>query len=611
MDPNAGVISPDDNISAEIDVPEIITTTDNVCVDAEPKNSETSEQICQKSVSSTNTDNVAEMRDLSDKHSCDLVVVNINKQQKTENIEKENSLSISKESVFSQDSSNEPVVQVSTSTSLQRISQQSVFIGPVIPKGLVQNTDTYSESEFLTADRTSENISELARDQVTCKNTDLNVSEPVNKKMRYETGHETSQDLDEMCQQVLDDSGFDLSNKEQSDTSQEERNQSQPCRSKSIKDMDVIHNPVFVTWSSSEFKTPANDNYLRGCKWSPDGTCLLTNSNDNKLRLFDLPAQLYEEKLQDIPEMTSVLQIKECDTIYDYCWYPQMTSKDPETSCFVSTCKDNPVHLWDAFTGQLRCSYRPYNHVDELTSTFSLGFSCNGQKLYCGANKMIRIFDIDRPGRDCTVIPTYSKHFGQSGIISCIIPNPGDTRIIAAGSFNRSIALYNHEAKNMLCMFEGQQGGVTHMVFSPDGTKLFSGGRKDPEIICWDLRNPGQILFVALRQVETNQRMYFELDRSGKYLISGNQDGKVSVWDTSKPPVQKFKDSDLVLDPVLTYKAHNDTVNGVSLNPVHPVIATSSGQRHFPELGDSDDLDNDVTCHKQNIENSIKLWWLT
>ncbi|KAJ8310870.1 hypothetical protein KUTeg_012735 [Tegillarca granosa] len=517
MDPNAGVISPDDNISAEIDVPEIITTTDNVCVDAEPKpkNSETSEQICQKSVSSTNTDNVAEMRDLSDKHSCDLVgntVVNINNQQKTDNIEKENSLSISKESVFSQDSSNEPVVQVSTSTSLPRISQQSVFIGPVIPKGLVQNTDTYSESEFLTADRTSENISELARDRVTCKNTGLNVSEPVNKKMRYETGHETSQDLDEMCQQVLDDSGFDLSNKEQSDTLQEERNQSEPCRSKSIKDMDVIHNPVFVTWSSSEFQTPANDNYLRGCKWSPDGTCLLTNSNDNKLRLFDLPAQLYEEKLQDIPEMTSVLQIKECDTIYDYCWYPQMTSKDPETSC--------------------------------------LGFSCNGQKLYCGANKMIRIFDIDRPG----------KHFGQSGIISCIIPNPGDTRIIAAGSFNRSIALYNHEAKNMLCMFEGQQGGVTHMVFSPDGTKLFSGGRKDPEIICWDLRNPGQILFVALRQVETNQRMYFELD---------------------------------------------------SLNPVHPVIATSSGQRHFPELADSDDSDNDVTCHKQNIENSIKLWWLT
>ena len=30
----------------------------------------------------------------------------------------------------------------------------------------------------------------------------------------------------------------------------------------------------------------------------------------------------------------------------------------------------------------------------------------------------------------------------------------------------------------MECMFEGQVGGVTHLLFSPDGTKLYSGGRK-------------------------------------------------------------------------------------------------------------------------------------
>ena len=27
-------------------------------------------------------------------------------------------------------------------------------------------------------------------------------------------------------------------------------------------------------------------------------------------------------------------------------------------------------------------------------------------------------------------------------------------------------------------MFQGQQGGVTQLTFSPDGTKLYSGGRK-------------------------------------------------------------------------------------------------------------------------------------
>lgn len=40
------------------------------------------------------------------------------------------------------------------------------------------------------------------------------------------------------------------------------------------------------------------------------------------------------------------------------------------------------------------------------------------------------------------------------------------------------VALYSVPAGEMVCMFEGQQGGVTQVKFSPDGTKLYSGGRK-------------------------------------------------------------------------------------------------------------------------------------
>jgi len=41
-----------------------------------------------------------------------------------------------------------------------------------------------------------------------------------------------------------------------------------------------------------------------------------------------------------------------------------------------------------------------------------------------------------------------------------------------------TVALYSEPAGAMVCMFEGQQGGVTQVKFSPDGTKLYSGGRK-------------------------------------------------------------------------------------------------------------------------------------
>lgn len=107
---------------------------------------------------------------------------------------------------------------------------------------------------------------------------------------------------------------------------------------------------------------------------------------------------------------------------------------------------------------------------------------------------------------------------GQGGIISCLAPSP-QGNLYAAGSYSRSseydhcsvlvfktyqyihwkefyfyrtlnlvvdkhhhlllvVGLYYEPQGEAVFVFEGQQGGVTHIAFSPDGTKLFSGGRK-------------------------------------------------------------------------------------------------------------------------------------
>ena len=48
---------------------------------------------------------------------------------------------------------------------------------------------------------------------------------------------------------------------------------------------------------------------------------------------------------------------------------------------------------------------------DELTSAHSVMFSADGQQLYAGFTKMIRVFDVSRPGRECVSRPTYGKLF--------------------------------------------------------------------------------------------------------------------------------------------------------------------------------------------------------
>lgn len=81
---------------------------------------------------------------------------------------------------------------------------------------------------------------------------------------------------------------------------------------------------------------------------------------------------------------------------------------------------------------------------------------------------------------------------------------------------------------------------------------------KDPDIFCWDMRNPGKILQVYKRDVTTNQRIYFDLDKNWRYMCSGNNDGEVKFWHANNYDSKSEYENTL-----FTFKAHNDCVNGV------------------------------------------------
>ena len=67
--------------------------------------------------------------------------------------------------------------------------------------------------------------------------------------------------------------------------------------------------------------------------------------------------------------------------------------------------------------------------------------------------------------------------------------------IYAVGTYSRGLAVYLEPQPHTLCYLDGQKGGITYIKFSPDGTKLLAGGRKDDEILVWDMRNPGKYVY--------------------------------------------------------------------------------------------------------------------
>eukprot|EP00281_Chroomonas_sp_CCMP1168_P002055 CAMPEP_0206266098 /NCGR_PEP_ID=MMETSP0047_2-20121206/30379_1 /ASSEMBLY_ACC=CAM_ASM_000192 /TAXON_ID=195065 /ORGANISM="Chroomonas mesostigmatica_cf, Strain CCMP1168" /LENGTH=446 /DNA_ID=CAMNT_0053694101 /DNA_START=120 /DNA_END=1460 /DNA_ORIENTATION=+ len=324
------------------------------------------------------------------------------------------------------------------------------------------------------------------------------------------------------------------------------------------------------------------NNFLKGIKWSPDGLCLLACADDNTVRLFELPSgdeQLGEEGWPlSHDRMRSVLTVREGETIYDMAWLPGMVSTDPATCVFMSTSRDNPVHAWDAFTGLPRGSYCAYTDAEELESALSICFDNVGSnKVYCGYNNCIRVFDLERPGRQHSTIKTFKRAHkqtsGQRGIVSCMEFNPDKSGLVAAGSYSRNVALYDARSGKLLYNMQGQRGGVTQVTWSPEGCYLYSGGRKDDEILCWDVRNTGEVVLSLPRVVRTNQRLQFDVDASGRYLATPSHDGSLRVYDVSGGGTAA-KEVCRIATPCAC-------ANAAVFHPYQPLLASCTGGRRF------------------------------
>ena len=63
-------------------------------------------------------------------------------------------------------------------------------------------------------------------------------------------------------------------------------------------------------------------------------------------------------------------------------------------------------------------------------------------------------------------------------------------------------------------------------------------------------------------EVNTTLPLSCHFCRSGQYVISGNADGTVTVWDSTLPPVNCDTSTDAILQPIMNFVAHGDFVNG-------------------------------------------------
>eukprot|EP00401_Gymnodinium_catenatum_P029313 CAMPEP_0117550302 /NCGR_PEP_ID=MMETSP0784-20121206/48611_1 /TAXON_ID=39447 /ORGANISM="" /LENGTH=443 /DNA_ID=CAMNT_0005347317 /DNA_START=170 /DNA_END=1498 /DNA_ORIENTATION=+ len=304
-------------------------------------------------------------------------------------------------------------------------------------------------------------------------------------------------------------------------------------------------------------KAIGENNFAKGAQWSPDGSTVLAGHDDGALRLYRLPANSKKIAENGTPGDAPPSHLEPyCHAIaggpiLDFCFFPGYSLDVPATCCFLTSSQGHPIHLREAAAGTLRNTYRPFSHVDEVCHAFSLCFSSDGRRIVAGFEQYLRVFDVQRPGRQVEDwLLSTRKGKGQKGIIGAVAASSESPGVYAAGSYSRSVGVYHQGSKGKpIASFvdteDGyEMGGVTQLAWVNEWL-LLSGHRKDRWIRAWDLRmagKPGALREAAgvrsqalmhrfPRPAQTQQRFSFSVD--GDVLATGTDSGDAICYSLS------------------------------------------------------------------------------
>ena len=233
----------------------------------------------------------------------------------------------------------------------------------------------------------------------------------------------------------------------------------------------------------------------------------------------------------------------------------------------------------------------------------AIALSPNGKILASGSmNGSIQLWNIATGSKIRTLQ-------GHSDRIESVAFSP-DGKTLASGSNDETIKLWNVATGTEIGSLQGSFFSVYSVTFSPDGKTLASGS-SDGTIKLWDVSTTKEILTLPGHTAKVSA-VAFSPD--GKILASGSDDRIIKLWNVA------------TAGEILTFDGHSDRVGSVAFSPDGRILASGSSDKTIKlwNVGTGTEI-RTLTGHSNGVgsvafspngkilasgsdDNTIKLW---
>ncbi|WP_346294132.1 NB-ARC domain-containing protein [Sphaerothrix gracilis] len=251
-------------------------------------------------------------------------------------------------------------------------------------------------------------------------------------------------------------------------------------------------------------------------------------------------------------------------------------SFNPDGSLLATGDVDGKICLWRVSDNQQVLAWK--GHTGWI---WSVSFSPDGKTLAsCSHDSLIRLWDVQNinfePSHPANLTKASdSNHFpeaclktlrGHSSRIWTIAFSPNG-QLLASGSDDQTIRLWNAQDGTCLTVLQGHTGGITSVRFSPNGLMLASAS-EDSSIRLWDVDRR-----TTLKTLQGHTSWVWAVafapqrdanNPDGQTLASGSDDRTIRLWEVATGTCRK------------TLQGHSDWITSLSFSPNGQMLASSS-----------------------------------